>query len=529
MKKVLVYDEEILMLDIIKNILRYYECDYDLTETQDEFSKKAKQMPYDLIFFDIDQEQKDVQHMLQTLRSDSQNTHTPIIGVTASPVTKDSENQTSPQEKQMSTFIQSIKKDFDTLLKKPFSIVELSTILEQYQFIKKKSFQKDFILRESSGFYLKEAILILEQEKNISLVLESTNLYEVHAFKDSDLFLRIYHRKHYLFSTVIVEKNEFHDWKFTLKNLVAISPLPSLILVTDQDDISHALDSNKFGITTIMHKTSESTTILKHMQQAQTTSITSPRRLEMIQSWVSEHNLPCEELLKRLLWKISLQNKCRNQNSLMNLFYGDNKQSITLKNIKKNTETYLKQRINSSKKSKILVVEDETYYRQVLHYLLKPTYKVYLAENTNEAKKILTENNNIQQMILDIYLPGKLGDTFFMEIKEHHPDMSVLIITAYKEIPKAFHLLQNGAVDYINKPFKSTDLFKALGITWLSKRWPQIKSRPAWYALSYWERLMFLSHLINERKRLKKPFFINDFYALFPEALEKDKEHVPIP
>ena len=64
-----------------------------------------------------------------------------------------------------------------------------------------------------------------------------------------------------------------------------------------------------------------------------------------------------------------------------------------------------------------------------------------------------------------------------MEIKQRYPHMSVLIITAYKEIPKAFQLIQHGAIDYLNKPFKSMELFKALGITWLSKQWPQIKDR----------------------------------------------------
>ena len=264
------------------------------------------------------------------------------------------------------------------ILKKPFSMVELSSLLETYNFVKKKSFQEDFLMRDSTSFYMKESILLLEREKNIGPILQSTYQYDVHNFEDSDLFLRVYHRKHYVFSTVIVEENPYHHWQTTVKQIIAISPLPSLLLLMEENNINMAVEGAKIGISGVLKKSSETNVILDKMKEIHHTSITSPRRLEMVQSWVSEHNLPPSELLKRLLWKISLHNKTSHENSLLNFFYTDHKQNLSLKIIKKYTESFLKKRINACPKTKILIVEDEEYYRKLIYYLLKPFLQGFL-------------------------------------------------------------------------------------------------------------------------------------------------------
>ena len=43
-----------IIIDILKNILRYYECEYKDTSYQDEFLEEALKNSYDLMFFDLD-------------------------------------------------------------------------------------------------------------------------------------------------------------------------------------------------------------------------------------------------------------------------------------------------------------------------------------------------------------------------------------------------------------------------------------------------------------------------------------------
>lgn len=56
-------------------------------------------------------------------------------------------------------------------------------------------------------------------------------------------------------------------------------------------------------------------------------------------------------------------------------------------------------------------------------------------------------------LISDIRMPGESGLTLLKEIKERHPQIPVIIMTAYSDLDSAVAAFQGGAFEYLPKPF----------------------------------------------------------------------------
>ncbi|MFI5153889.1 MAG: sigma-54-dependent transcriptional regulator [Chitinophagales bacterium] len=106
---------------------------------------------------------------------------------------------------------------------------------------------------------------------------------------------------------------------------------------------------------------------------------------------------------------------------------------------------------------KIFVVEDDTWYGSMLeHYLsLNPEYEVKRFESPNDFFAQLHENPDV--VTLDYSLPDCDGAEVLKKIKEHNPDIRVLIISGQEDVATAINLLKNGAFDYIVKDDDTKD------------------------------------------------------------------------
>lgn len=106
---------------------------------------------------------------------------------------------------------------------------------------------------------------------------------------------------------------------------------------------------------------------------------------------------------------------------------------------------------------KILLVEDNTDILNNLQDLLeKEGYIVVCAKTYKEARKIIYENN-FDLFILDIMLNDGNGyDLYCKFIKEL--DKPTIFLTAKDDEESIVSCLENGAEDYITKPFLSREL-----------------------------------------------------------------------
>lgn len=103
----------------------------------------------------------------------------------------------------------------------------------------------------------------------------------------------------------------------------------------------------------------------------------------------------------------------------------------------------------------ILVVDDEPEMRAALsHSLIHSGYAVETVSNGFDAlEKIKKEKFNV--VITDVKMPEMSGMEVLGEVKKISPQIPVVMITAYGTISNAVEAMQEGASDYILKPFSS--------------------------------------------------------------------------
>lgn len=122
---------------------------------------------------------------------------------------------------------------------------------------------------------------------------------------------------------------------------------------------------------------------------------------------------------------------------------------------------------------KLLVVDDEAAIRSGIHRALRdfsvdfPFYEddfefeIIDAESGEEALSII-EKDKIDIVLLDNKLPGIEGIEVLEYIKRKSVDCAVMMITSYASIELAIRATNNGAFNFIPKPFSAQDLKSAV-------------------------------------------------------------------
>jgi DNA-binding NtrC family response regulator len=107
---------------------------------------------------------------------------------------------------------------------------------------------------------------------------------------------------------------------------------------------------------------------------------------------------------------------------------------------------------------KILVVDDEVGVRELCQRILKKKgYVVHLVENGAEALEIL-QKNKYDLAIVDLKMANVDGMEVLKEVKENYPETDVIIITGFGTIRSAVEAIQQGAANYLPKPFDIEEL-----------------------------------------------------------------------
>lgn len=111
-----------------------------------------------------------------------------------------------------------------------------------------------------------------------------------------------------------------------------------------------------------------------------------------------------------------------------------------------------------NEKQKILVVDDETSMREFLDVLLsREGYAVETARNGKQALKFL--GKTVYDLVLtDIRLGDITGLDVLKEVKKRRPDTVVIMISAYSTTEIAVEAMNEGAYDFVPKPFDNNEL-----------------------------------------------------------------------
>ena len=111
-----------------------------------------------------------------------------------------------------------------------------------------------------------------------------------------------------------------------------------------------------------------------------------------------------------------------------------------------------------SKRSKILIVDDDRSLREFLEiFLAREGYRVCSASSGEDALQLM-EQEEVFLVISDVKMPGIDGVTLLKEIKAKHPDVPVILITAFASMDSAMSAMKEGAWDYLTKPFRIDEI-----------------------------------------------------------------------
>ncbi len=107
---------------------------------------------------------------------------------------------------------------------------------------------------------------------------------------------------------------------------------------------------------------------------------------------------------------------------------------------------------------KILIVDDEAALRETLEALLSlEGYRVDSVATGEEGLEKI-DQNPYDLVLLDLALPGKDGIEVLSIIRDQHPELPVIMITAYGTVDNVIDAIRGGAQNFIQKPWDNEKL-----------------------------------------------------------------------
>jgi two-component system response regulator AtoC len=110
----------------------------------------------------------------------------------------------------------------------------------------------------------------------------------------------------------------------------------------------------------------------------------------------------------------------------------------------------------------ILVVDDDPAMRHML--------SVILTDHGREARAVASaqdalrelEARDVDLVLTDVRMPGMDGLALLRELQRLHPDLTVIVMSAYGSQDAAIDAMKAGAYDYVSKPFKRDEVMLVL-------------------------------------------------------------------
>lgn len=138
---------------------------------------------------------------------------------------------------------------------------------------------------------------------------------------------------------------------------------------------------------------------------------------------------------------------------------------------------------------KIIIADDHPLFRQAL----LDTLKVQLTEtNWVEAQTIeeleqqLTNNNDADLLLLDLNIPGAHGFNTLIHVRNHFPQIPVVIVSAHEDQDTIAKAMEYGAAGFVPKSTPVITIFTAIqhvlaGDTWVPESF-QVKQDDSEYS-----------------------------------------------
>lgn len=111
---------------------------------------------------------------------------------------------------------------------------------------------------------------------------------------------------------------------------------------------------------------------------------------------------------------------------------------------------------------RIAVIEDDAILREELSHFLRGNNHLVTELVTGFGLEELLREKNFDVIILDLNLPGLSGFEIAANIKKHHPEIGILMLTARTTLPDRIKSYNSGADIYLPKPTSPQEILAAV-------------------------------------------------------------------
>jgi PAS domain S-box-containing protein len=120
--------------------------------------------------------------------------------------------------------------------------------------------------------------------------------------------------------------------------------------------------------------------------------------------------------------------------------------------------------IESEKPVKILIVDDDQAFRELLTVVLKDLgYMVHAAANGKEGLDYFTQNSeDLSLVILDMIMPKMGGEELYESLRKINPKIKILISSGYTPEDKSISRIVGAGTPFIQKPCSISELAQAV-------------------------------------------------------------------
>ncbi|WP_066158825.1 sigma 54-interacting transcriptional regulator [Hydrogenophaga pseudoflava] len=116
----------------------------------------------------------------------------------------------------------------------------------------------------------------------------------------------------------------------------------------------------------------------------------------------------------------------------------------------------------SPARARLLVVDDDADMLRLLSMRLGAAGYQVTAVGSAEAALSQLDIDRPQLVLSDVRLPGKDGLALFDEIRNRHPSLPVILLTAHGTIPDAVEATRRGVFTYLTKPYEAKELLERI-------------------------------------------------------------------
>src|SRR4051812_5839498 len=117
---------------------------------------------------------------------------------------------------------------------------------------------------------------------------------------------------------------------------------------------------------------------------------------------------------------------------------------------------------NSPSRGEIFVVDDDPAVRETLSLVLSAGGYHVICFAVGAALLAVARSRTPSCILLDVHIPGKSGLDILKELHGENYSAPIFMISGQGDIAMAVEAIKNGALDFIEKPFRGSEIVNRL-------------------------------------------------------------------